>query len=153
MSGLGFNTLSEWGDYAQGRRIEVEQGFWTAGEALGLPETDNRTRETPDRFFLTQRAVESPHPLTWHSRSFASARHANEARTWKLFIEAAPDSPAQKLCIPGVSEIAFDKHHGSVCSSKGSVLHCENNHQCIEDAITLVTQLRADVRLLRSMLP
>lgn len=68
-----------WGDYVPGHRIEIEpvdtsELSWS-GRGPTLPEA----RQRPERW-LTQRAVESPHPITWHSLPYESLDEACHAQ-------------------------------------------------------------------------
>lgn len=151
----GVWTFEEWGTYIPNDRIEIEPGNWTLKEVGGLPEqdkavADRRRPEGPrsdkDGYYLVQRAMQSPHPMIWHSKKYETLEKARDAYAWRRFIDAEEGSIEQKLRIPGVSDYAFAYHHSFFGCSKeghsaGSLAECANNHECVDRAVAQVNEV------------
>lgn len=147
----GVDTEEEWGAYRTGRRIEIERGGWSPIALSGWGPGSESLEDT--KFYLVQRDRESPHPLRWHSKAYATVQDARDDGVRLRVAEATDEWPDRPLCIPYVSQLAFDHHHSPYgCKSAGSVGECLNGHKCIITALDTLRSVVSDAALLKELL-
>lgn len=147
----GVDTEDEWGIYVPGNRIEIERGGWTPIALTGWGPGSEPLEDA--KFYLVQRADESPHPLRWHSKAYPSVQEARNDGIRLKVREKGVEYPARSLAIPYVSAMAFDHHHSPYgCASDGSVNECGNNHECVNTAVLRLRDIVEDAALLDELL-
>jgi hypothetical protein len=133
----------EWGEFVPGLRVEIEQPRMDPQSLSGWgPGVDTGS---PCRW-LTQRAYDSPHPLTWHSQLYADAEEAREARHRLLGT------------VPCLDHLQFLVHHDPLgpCSRtipQTSVRHCPGADRHEVRALELLREILDDAEMIKRLLP